>query len=44
MALPSEAAADPDVLPHAALLTHSRRLDLAEDACHRLLGIDELSA
>ena len=44
-ALPPEAADDPDVLLlKAALLTHSGRLDQAEEACHRLLGLDPCSA
>ena len=44
-ALPSESARDPDVLLlHAVLLAHSGQLTPAEDACHRLLAIDELNA
>ena len=44
-ALPAAAARDPDVLLlRAVLLVHSGQLELAEDACHRLLGIDELNA
>jgi len=43
--LPSDAATDVDVLlVHAALLIHGGSLDRAEDACQRLLAIDELSA
>lgn len=43
--LPSEAGQDPDVLLlHAVLLIHSAVLGRAEDACKRLLAIDELSA
>jgi chemotaxis protein methyltransferase CheR len=44
-ALPAAARRDPDVLLlRAVLLVHSGQLALAEDACHRLLGIDELNA
>jgi len=44
-ALPSEAISDPDVLLlQAALLTHSGLLESAQEACRRLLGIDELNA
>jgi chemotaxis protein methyltransferase CheR len=44
-ALPPESARDPDVLLlHAVLLAHSGQLVQAEDACHRLLAIDELNA
>lgn len=44
-ALPSETARDPDVLlMHAVLLAHSDQLAPAEDACHRLLALDELNA
>ena len=43
--LPPEAGRDPDVLLLlAVLLTHDGELDQAEDACHRLLAIDGLSA
>jgi chemotaxis protein methyltransferase CheR len=42
--LPQESARDPDVLLlHAALLTHRGRLAEAEEACRRLLDVDELS-
>jgi chemotaxis protein methyltransferase CheR len=44
-AFPPASARDPDVLLlHAVLLAHSGRLGQAEDACHRLLAIDELNA
>jgi chemotaxis protein methyltransferase CheR len=44
-ALPSGTARDPDaLLLRAVLLTHSGRLEEAEDACARLLAIDELNA
>lgn len=44
-ALPPESARDPDVLLlRAVLLAHSGQLAHAEDACHRLLAIDELNA
>ncbi len=44
-ALPPESARDSDVLLlHAVLLAHSGQLAKAEDACHRLLAIDELNA
>jgi chemotaxis protein methyltransferase CheR len=44
-ALPAEAGRDPDVLLlHAVLLAHSGQLAPAEDACHRLLAIDEMNA
>ncbi len=44
-ALPPDSARDPDVLLlHAVLLAHSGQLAKAEDACHRLLAIDELNA
>jgi chemotaxis protein methyltransferase CheR len=44
-ALPSAAASDPDVLLlRAVLLTHRGQLEEAEDACERLLAIDELNA
>lgn len=44
-ALPSESARDPDrLLLHAVLLAHSGQLTQAEDACHRLLAIDDLNA
>jgi chemotaxis protein methyltransferase CheR len=43
--LPAESGRDPDVLLlGAALLTHRGRLDEAEVACQRLLGVDDLSA
>jgi chemotaxis protein methyltransferase CheR len=43
--LPPESDRDPDVLLlHAALQTHRGQLADAEEACHRLLAIDELSA
>jgi chemotaxis protein methyltransferase CheR len=43
--LPQESGHDPDVLLlHAALLTHRGRLAEAEEACRRLLDVDELSA
>jgi chemotaxis protein methyltransferase CheR len=43
--LPPESGRDPDVLLlQAALLTHRGRLAEAEDACRRLLDVDELSA
>lgn len=43
--LPSEAAGDPNVLLlRAALLTHSGLFGSAEEACRRLLDIDDLSA
>jgi chemotaxis protein methyltransferase CheR len=43
--LPIESARDPDVLLlSAALLTHRGRLLEAEEACRRLLEVDELSA
>jgi chemotaxis protein methyltransferase CheR len=43
--LPPESGRDPDVLLlHAALLTHRGRLSEAEEACGRLLDVDELSA
>ena len=43
--LPPESGRDPDVLLlHAALLTHRGRLAEAEEACRRLLDVDELSA
>jgi chemotaxis protein methyltransferase CheR len=43
--LPAEAARDPDVLLlHAVLLAHSGQFASAEEACHRLLAIDELNA
>ena len=43
--LPPESGRDPDVLLlHAALLTHRGRLAEAEEACTRLLEVDELSA
>jgi chemotaxis protein methyltransferase CheR len=43
--LPPESGRDPDVLLlHAALLTHRGRLREAEEACTRLLDVDELSA
>jgi chemotaxis protein methyltransferase CheR len=42
---PAALGKDPDVLLlEAALLAHSGQLAAAEDACHRLLLIDELSA
>jgi chemotaxis protein methyltransferase CheR len=44
-ALPPESAADPDVLLlQAVLLAHSGRLAPAEEACRRLLIIDELNS
>lgn len=44
-ALPPESARDPDVLLlHAVLLTHNSELSAAEDACHRLLGMDDQNA
>ncbi|HEY2928566.1 CheR family methyltransferase [Piscinibacter sp.] len=44
-ALPPESAHDPDVLLlHAVLLAHGGQLAKAEDACHRLLALDELNA
>jgi len=44
-ALSPQSARDPDVLLlHAVLLAHSGQLKEAEDACHRLLAIDELNA
>jgi chemotaxis protein methyltransferase CheR len=44
-ALPPEAAADPDVLLlEAMLLAHSRQLPEAEEACRRLLAIDDMNA
>jgi chemotaxis protein methyltransferase CheR len=43
--LPPESDRDPDVLLlHAALQTHRGQLADAEDACQRLLAVDELSA
>ena len=43
--LPAAAARDPDaLLLRAVLLVHSGQLAQAEDACHRLLVIDELNA
>jgi chemotaxis protein methyltransferase CheR len=43
--LPPESGRDPDVLLlRAALQTHRGRLTDAEDACKRLLAVDELSA
>jgi chemotaxis protein methyltransferase CheR len=43
--LPPESGRDPDVLLlRAALQTHRGRLTDAEDACKRLLDVDELSA
>jgi chemotaxis protein methyltransferase CheR len=43
--LPPESGRDPDVLLlHAALLTHRGQLAEAEEACSRLLAVDELSA
>ena len=43
--LPRERAPDADVLLlRAALLTHSGQLAAAEDACHELRGLDEMSA
>jgi chemotaxis protein methyltransferase CheR len=43
--LPAEAARDPDVLLlAAALYTHGGQLADAEEACARLLEVDELSA
>ena len=43
--LPPEAGRDPDVLLlRAALLTHRGQLAEAEEACARLLNVDELSA
>jgi chemotaxis protein methyltransferase CheR len=43
--LPSESGRDPDVLLlRAALQTHRGRLTEAEEACKRLLEVDELSA
>lgn len=43
--LPSEKTEDPDVLLlHAVLLAHSGRLAGAEEACQRLLAVDELNA
>jgi len=43
--LPPESGRDPDVLLlRAALQTHRGRLTEAEDACNRLLDVDELSA
>ena len=42
---PTRRSSDPDVLLlRAVLLVHSGQIALAEDACHRLLGIDELNA
>lgn len=44
-ALPADASADPDVLLlHAVLLTHAGLLARAEQACLRLLAIDDLNA
>ncbi|NUP13219.1 MAG: methyltransferase domain-containing protein [Polyangiaceae bacterium] len=43
--LPDEAARDPDaVLLRAALLTHSGKLERAEQVCKELLAIDDLNA
>lgn len=43
--LPPESGRDPDaLLLHAALLTHRGRLAEAEDACRRVLEVDELNA
>lgn len=43
--LPPESGRDPDVLLlRAVLLTHGGQLARAEDACRRLLEVDELSA
>jgi chemotaxis protein methyltransferase CheR len=43
--LPVQSARDPDVLLlRAVLLTHSGRLAEADDACRRLLEVDELNA
>ena len=43
--LPPESSADPDVLLlRAVLLVHGGELTKAEDACHRLLERDEMSA
>ncbi|HEU4583991.1 MAG TPA: protein-glutamate O-methyltransferase CheR [Polyangiaceae bacterium] len=42
---PSESASDPDVLLlQAVLLAHNAELGAAEQACHRLLALDELNA
>jgi chemotaxis protein methyltransferase CheR len=44
-ALPSESQRDPEVLLlHAALLTQSGQLTSAEEACRRLLDVDEMNA
>jgi chemotaxis protein methyltransferase CheR len=45
LGLPRGAAKDPDsLLLSASLYTHLGRLREAEEACHRLLGVDELNA
>jgi chemotaxis protein methyltransferase CheR len=44
-ALPPESARDPDVLLlRSVLLTHNSEFSAAEEACHRLLGIDDQNA
>jgi chemotaxis protein methyltransferase CheR len=44
-ALPSESQRDPDVLLlQAVLLTHCEQPDRAEEACRRLLAVDEMNA